>query len=524
MLAGIAVGTAACLAWPATARAQVSADALLNKLVAKGILKQDEADQLKSEALTNNAPDFTNSDHFKFNIGKVFKNMELFGDVRLRFEYRSAQLGQEAGQLYDTADRWRYAVRVGVRGDLADDNFYYGLRLETSQNERSTWNTFGNPGSSPYNGPFSKSSDSIYLGEAYLGWRPTSWLDISMGRVPQPLYTTPMVWDSDYTPEGIVEKLKYTYGPVDYFATFGQFIYQDVTPTSAAAVEGGSTASYFLGNYSDQNAYLLTWQAGLNYHVDTNVSFKVAPVVYSYVGHGNSSAGFYGPYGPFVGQGINGFTFNPVGTTGIPTSTASSVPGSFSSPPAVPNVNSYNQTGINNLAIVELPMELNFKLWSLDAKAFGDYSLNLDGDNRARAAYAAGTAIGGASAFPGGLQLDQSQAMQFGLAVGNNLGLVYGTTSKKGTWEARTYWQHIEQYALDPNLLDSDFFEGRGNLQGLYAAFAYSFTDAMIGTLRYGVAERINNQLGTGGFNADLPLPNPINRFQIMQMDLTMRF
>ena len=37
--------------------------------------------------------------------------------------------------------------------------------------------------------------------------------------------------------------------------------------------------------------------------------------------------------------------------------------------------------------------------------------------------------------------------------------------------------------------------------------------------MRYGVAERIDNQLGTGGFNADLPLPNPINRFQIMQVD-----
>ena len=75
-----------------------------------------------------------------------------------------------------------------------------------------------------------------------------------------------------------------------------------------------------------------------------------------------------------------------------------------------------------------------------------------------------------------------------------------------------------------PTLLDSDFFEGRGNLQGLYTAFAYSFTDAMIGTLRYGVAERINDQLGTGGYNADLPLPNPINRFQIMQADMTLRF
>ena len=46
----------------------------------------------------------------------------------------------------------------------------------------------------------------------------------------------------------------------------------------------------------------------------------------------------------------------------------------------------------------------------------------------------------------------------------------------------------------------------------------------MIGTLRYGLAERINDQLGTGGYNADLPLPNPINRFQIIQMDLAMRF
>ncbi len=509
-------GMAACWALAATATAQVSAEALLDKLVAKGILRQDEADELKKESLTNNAPGLTNHDGFKFHIGKVIKDMELYGDVRMRFEYRSAQLGPEAGSIYDTADRWRYAVRIGLRGDLADDDFYYGLRLETSQNERSPWNTLGNAGNSPYNGPFSKSSDSIYMGQAYLGWRPASWLDISLGRVPQPLYTTPMVWDSDYTPEGAVEKMNLTYGPVDYFATFGQFVYQDVTPTSAAAVQGGTSAATFLGSYSDQNAYLLAWQLGLTYHLDPKVSFKTAPVFYEYVGHGNASAGFYGP---FVGQGVNGFTYSSTEPT--PTTTASSVPGAYVYG-GVPN--SYNQTGINNLAILEFPMELNFKLGSLDAKAFGDFALNLEGDDRARAAYLSGTAIGGKSTFPGGLQLNQDQAMQFGLAVGNNLGLVYGTTSRRGTWEARTYWQHVEQYALDPNLLDSDFFEGRGNLQGLYTAFAYSFTDAMIGTLRYGVAERINDQLGTGGFNADLPLPNPINRFQVMQADLTMRF
>jgi hypothetical protein len=105
-----------------------------------------------------------------------------------------------------------------------------------------------------------------------------------------------------------------------------------------------------------------------------------------------------------------------------------------------------------------------------------------------------------------------------------NLGLVYGQTSKKNTWEARAYWQHVEQYAADVNLLDSDFFEGRANLQGVYAAFAYSFTDNIIGTVRYGYATRINNNLGTGGSNPDLPGLNPIRNYHLLQLDLTWRF
>jgi hypothetical protein len=513
-------GTAVCLALATTVKAQVSPDALLDKLVAKGILKPGEADEIRNEASTNNAKGLN------FKLSGAIKSMELYGDVRMRYEYRSAQLGQEAGQYagaYDTANRWRYAIRLGVRGDLADD-FYYGLRLETGPGERSTFNTFGNAsgGQSPYYGPFSKANNySLYIGQAYLGWRPTSWLDVSIGRVPQPLYTTPMVWDSDYCPEGAVEKIRFTDGSVDYFATFCQYVYQDTTPSSAYAVDGGESANYFLGDFSDQNAYLLAWQAGGTYHLDTNISFKVAPIVYNYIGHGNQSSGFYGP---FVGQGINGFTFNTNSTA-----SSSTFPGG-SGVTSGPNVttSSYNQTGINNLAIIEFPMELNFKIGSLDARAFGDFSINLEGDDRARAAYAAGEAIahvgGNPNPFPGGVQLNQSQAMQFGLAVGNNLGLVYGTESKKGTWEARAYWQHVEQYALDPNLLDSDTFEGRGNLQGIYAALAYSFSDAMIGSLHYGWAERINNQLGTGGFNSDLPLPNPINKFQLFQVDVTWRY
>jgi hypothetical protein len=247
----------------------------------------------------------------------------------------------------------------------------------------------------------------------------------------------------------------------------------------------------------------MSWQAGVNYHINKDVSAKIAPVLYSYVGHGSGSAGFYGP---FVGQGEpNGLQFASL-TTGT-----STLPGLAAG--------SYNQTGINNLFILELPEEVNFKLGSLDARVFGDFGVNLEGDQRARAAF-----NGAPAAFPGGVQLGQDKAYQAGLAVGNNLGLAYGATAKKGTWEARAYWQHVEQYALDPNLLDSDFFEGRGNLEGLYTAFAYSISDAVIGTVRYGWAERINKNLGTGGYNADLPLPNPVNKYQVLQVDVTWKF
>ena len=68
------------------------------------------------------------------------------------------------------------------------------------------------------------------------------------------------------------------------------------------------------------------------------------------------------------------------------------------------------------------------------------------------------------------------------------------------------------------------FFEGRGNLEGIYAAVAYSLSDNVIGTIRYGYANRINGKLGTGGNNQDIPQINPVDKYSILQLDLTLRF
>ena len=201
-------------------------------------------------------------------------------------------------------DRGRFALRVGLRGEVFDD-FYFGFRLETSSNPRSPWVTFGS--SSP--GPFGKSSNGIDVGQAYIGWRPGDWLDITAGKMPNPLYTTPMVWDPDLNPEGAAERFKYTVGNADLFATFGQFLYQDNNPSYIS----GSLVPYVAGASREQTStdttFLLAWQGGVNYHFTENISAKAAATLYDYIGLVTNlitAANSGGVGDTFIGEGAYG--------------------------------------------------------------------------------------------------------------------------------------------------------------------------------------------------------------------------
>jgi hypothetical protein len=483
---------------PAVAHAQnATLDDLLEKLKEKGVLSDDEyqslkkareeeqleerdahrrqavkeAEQAEAQAKAKEAE----AKATKFDVNPGIKSLQLYGDVRLRYEARNATstvpiAGISPPATAEGLDRWRYAVRVGIRGDLVDD-WYYGLRLETGTNPRSTWATFGgnttiqsaNGGA----GPSAKGgSAAIQLGQAYLGWRTTPWLSLQAGKMPNPLYTTPMVWDPDIAPEGIAERVSYKPNDaLELYANFMQMIYEEQAPDQ-------TQQNVDLGIHK-QDAWLYAWQAGAAYKFNQGTNVKAGLTYYQYMNRTN----------------LNGFTGD--------------------GPPATTAAYFLSQNGINNLQILELPAEFNFPLFGFNARIFGDVAKNLDGGARAKAA--------------GHNGVNEDSAYQIGVGYGN-LGLVYGTVAKKGTWEVRTYWQRVEQFALDPNLMDSDFFEGRTNLQGVYLAGAYSFTDAIIGTLRWGYAQRINKQLGTGGSNPDLPGVNPVDDYRLLQVDLTWKF
>ena len=506
-----------------TAKAADAPDPLLDLMVKKGIVTQDEADKVKAEAdamRTNEVSAIDSASRWK--ITKGLKNIGIYGDLRLRYEDRTAQ--DPSGGKIDL-NRLRAAVRLGLHGE-AYDSFYYGVRLDTSGNPRSAWYTLGSSSSgSPYNGPFGKSTAGLNIGQVYLGWKPASWYDMTLGKMPMPLYTTPMVWDSDYNPEGAAEHLHYTVGQAELWGNFGQFIYADQNPTTAS----GGLGINGLTGANNSSIFQLAWQGGFTYHFTTNFSAKAGATLYKYIGLHRSSATsgattspFFGD--PFVGEGayLGPGTGTHNGASGFGTS--SSLPGNMSL--GFPN----NQVGLDHLTVLEVPFEFNYRICdTLDSRLFGDFAYNFDGKKRAEAAaagYATYLSNAGSPLTPFSPQKNEVKAYQIGLSIASrdNIGLVSGSTSHRHGWEVRGYWQHVEQYALDPNLLDSDFFEGRGNLEGFYLAAAYGLTDNVIATFRYGYATRINDKIGTGGSNQDIPQVNPIDKFNLLQLDLTLRF
>jgi hypothetical protein len=499
-------------------------DPILELFIKKGFVTEEEAKRVQAEAEAVRAARMSNAVaeampplESKWKISNAIKSVELFGDLRLRYESREAKT---PGGLKLELDRWRYEARIGLRGDVFD-NFYYGFRLDTAPNPRSPWVTFGTSTTGvPYQGPDGKSGASLDIGQVYVGWRPTSWLDITVGKMPNPLYTTAMVWDTDLNPEGAAERFKYTVGQAELFATFGQFLYADFNPNSASGGLGVGI-NPLVGQETD-NIFMFAWQAGVNYHFSTDISAKIAATLYNYIGLNTNLPPYFGD--AYVGEGsyLGPGTGTIEGSSGYNPGAGATTPGFYA---GFPN----NQTGIRNLLILDIPMEVDFKIKKLDARIFGDVAYNLEGGRRAEEAAAAyGNYLSANSATISAFapQKNENKAYQVGFALGSEktLGMVYGSTVKKYGWEFRTYWQHVEQYALDPNLMDSDFFEGRGNLEGIYGAFAFGFSQNVIGTIRYGHASRINDLLGTGGSNQDIPQINPIKTYELLQLDLTLKF
>jgi hypothetical protein len=485
-------------------RAQ-DAGALLDLLVRKKIITDQEAEEVRAE-LTK---EVATTSAGKWKLSAPITEIELYGDARMRYEYRAGRTASDgrvaapgpgvAGlRDWQERERERYRLRLGLRGTLADD-WFFGVRLETSTSPRSTNITFGDD--SGVNGPFSKDSDRTSVGQVYVGYSGFKDTTLTVGRMPQPLITTLMTWDNDINPEGLAEQWKHSFNfnfgagsttepesaggyskegksvavsqspsepfklKIDLFANFAQFIYDDANPENplgVRAVSGGRLVPR-------ADAFLLAWQVGARFNFPKNIYAQIAPTVYNYTG--------------------NGDTFNVHFRGGEDTlSNADSL--------------ATNQTGINSLLIFDMPWEIGWKLGELPMRIFGDFAVNFNGDDRAAAALHPDKG-------------DQRYAYQVGLGIGQ--------LKAKRDWQINVFWQHTEQYSIDPNLVDSDLFDSRVNMQGIAVQAGYALSDAVVFNITYGYGWRSDTALGTGGAPVDIGI-NPLDRYQIFQADLNVRF
>ena len=438
----------------------------------------------------------------KWKISNVLTELEIYGDARLRYEYRGGQGADNSNIPNDWQERKRerYRLRLGLRGTLVDD-WFFGVRLETSQGARSTNVTFADDTSttSPAGGgPFAKGSDGINVGQAYLGYRGFKDFTFTGGKMANPLVSTWMVWDPDINPEGAAEQWRHTFHlgggsaakamdgyskdgktipasnsaneeiSLDVFANFAQFIYDDLNPEDPVGSPPTTGANGSTQLVPNNDAWLLAWQVGAKFTFPNQLYAQLAPTIYNYTG--------------------NGDTFNVHYQGGAPniTNAASTA---------------QNQTGINSLLVFDIPGEIGWRVGRLPMRVFGDFAVNLEGDDRAAAA---GRPDKG----------DQRYAYQIGIGAGQ--------LKKKGQWQLDVFWQHNEQYSLDPNLIDNDIFDARLNMEGVGAKAGYMLTDSVFLDLTYVYGWRIDDSLGTGGFN-DIAI-NPLDHYQILQANLNVKF
>jgi hypothetical protein len=177
-------------------RAQ-SADALIDKLIDKGILTVEEANELREQADQN----FTTSYQVKSGMPEWVTSLKINGDFRGRFEGFYSD-----NPAFTDRNRFRYRLRLGVTA-VMKDQLEVGLRLASGDLEGvRELRTGTDPISSNQSFQNNASKKGVFIDLAYAKWSPIAGPDwsgyLTIGKMENPFAFSDAMFDRDYTPEG----------------------------------------------------------------------------------------------------------------------------------------------------------------------------------------------------------------------------------------------------------------------------------------------------------------------------------
>lgn len=252
--AALAAGVVATTLAAVNTQAQ-SADALLNKLVDKGILTAKEADELKHESDQN----FRKAYQIKSGMPDWVTSLKLNGDFRGRYENFWSE-----NDAFSQRNRFRYRLRAGMVATLKD-NFEVGFRLTSSD-------PVGTFGGDPISGNTTLRDNAakkfVYLDLAYGKWTFINNKElagsITIGKMENPFTLSDLLFDADYTPEGGGLNLTYHLNDAHDLKFNGGAFMLDELATDAQD-------PYFLGGQ-------IRWEAKWSQHINSSLGVALLSI------------------------------------------------------------------------------------------------------------------------------------------------------------------------------------------------------------------------------------------------------
>jgi len=181
---------------PVCFAATTQVDALIEKLVEKGILDRQESIKLKSEIADDEK--LVKEEGLKQSLPSWAREMKLNGDFRLRYQYEKKKGSNTNAGNTTERNRARIRFRMGAQTKVNDQTkVLFGLATGGTD-PRSTNQTLEN----------SFELKDVRLDYAYFQYAPFAWASFFGGRMKNPLWEPgDLLWDTDINPEGLAVKL-----------------------------------------------------------------------------------------------------------------------------------------------------------------------------------------------------------------------------------------------------------------------------------------------------------------------------
>ncbi|HRI14022.1 MAG TPA: putative porin [Verrucomicrobiota bacterium] len=210
-----------------------SADALLDKLVEKGVLTTDEASELREQS----DKDFTKAYQVKSGMPDWVTTFRIGGDFRGRYEGFFS-----SNDDFNTVNRFRYRLRLAFTAVLLD-NFEVGVRLGSGNLDGGIPTGGIDPISQNQTLQNNASKKGIFVDLAYMKWSPINtpvWSGaFTFGKMENPFIFSDMVFDNDYTPEGFAQTFAYRANDQHTLNLMaGQFILDEIGVNSGTIATG----------------------------------------------------------------------------------------------------------------------------------------------------------------------------------------------------------------------------------------------------------------------------------------------